>query len=1012
MLKKNEKRHLHQKLGAFILGNLKTYDQSDYFQAVNHLNMSFEELSKGIFQAENIILNIHAASLAIKKSAFERAFKYFSFADLQYKILKPYEIVVRDPKLIDVFKSNRLGYKDLNYAIKFGMAESMFLMQKFEQALLYVNEVLNSQINRHQKVKATYIKVRICSALMNRQDTQQLLLDGIESLESVLADFAVIVPDNPERQTQEVNDNCRQIKQMINKFNNENSFTELLNKDQEYQDLIKLIVNSLTFLYYMDVKKHIYIAIKTLLITIQKGLTPISPVLFAASFITTSFNKDYVSLSFLLGNYSLQMIMKPPYKNYAHIVYYVATLNFYAWQNHYKKCIQQLQKSVRWALESGDHHYVSFCSTNIRLLDTYRGKNLKQHVVISRNSEKQSNHVFFISSSDNDLTAFLLGQKPGFQEGNFTFSEDLIRESSYNMSSKYHLNLALEKLYFLSGNFETALEAGNICENLEKVYHGFQIEIEHNFYYCLIQLQMGFLHNTFYDIYDIIKPKLQELKRLSAYGSGNYLHKVYLIEAEIEKCKGNFEHASELYDKAIQEALNQEFINAAAIAAELAANYYLYKGRVSIGHSYMKDALKYYTRWGADAKVEWLKRHYPEIKRKSLKKEVSHRKNEYQILKSILNKTTVSEQIKVDELGKYLLDHLMKFTFSQQGVILILKQGNWYFLTCSDPTLSYLESESINMVKNEFPKKIFNYAINKKSSFILEKVNKIPLFENEAYLKDTKIDNIFCYPVMNTADLVGFIYLENLKKNIHSDFFTIVAEHVAIALANAIYNENMNQLHKELQLQEQKRINTVIETQEKERRRIAEELHDSVGQMLALIKLNFSRLESEAQLKLDNHRLLTQTSQLLDESCNEVRNISHNLMPPDFRRMTLVEIIEKLVKKMLNVNECSYQFHAYDVSATLPEAIKFTIYRIIQEILHNIVKHAAASNISVNLTQLEDGINLMVEDNGKGFDKSMVTMGLGLKNIHSRVQLLNGYFDIDSSLRRGTIYNITIPLNT
>jgi signal transduction histidine kinase len=130
-------------------------------------------------------------------------------------------------------------------------------------------------------------------------------------------------------------------------------------------------------------------------------------------------------------------------------------------------------------------------------------------------------------------------------------------------------------------------------------------------------------------------------------------------------------------------------------------------------------------------------------------------------------------------------------------------------------------------------------------------------------------------------------------------------------------------------------------------------------------------------------------------------------MPPDLKNKTLTEIAENLLKR----NGLAYQFQTYGLADNLSEAIKFTLYRVIQEIIHNIIKHASAKKIDMSITRTDDGINLMVEDDGIGFNTSLVNSGLGLKNIHSRVKLLNGYFDVDSSMNRGTIYNITIPLN-
>ena len=663
------------------------------------------------------------------------------------------------------------------------------------------------------------------------------------------------------------------------------------------------------------------------------------------------------------------------------------------------------------AREAGDHHYASFCSTNVRLLNTYRGKNLKKHILYSKKLEIENQHVFFISSSDSDLSAYLVGLKPGFLENKFDFSVDLIKEAEYNLSGRYHLNLALQKLYFLSRDSIKALDAGNACENLEDVYRGFQIKLEHYLFFCLSLLQAAYRNPILLkETLEKVTPKLEEFRRLSAFGSGNYLHKSLLIEAEIAKCKGDYEMATLLYDQAIQEAKAQNFIHHAAIAAELAGEYYLDKSRHHLASIYLKDALKSYSRWGADAKVEWMKQKYPHIiKDKASAKPISL--PGYQRIRDIINKSALSQVMNLPELGEVLLTNLVEQSKARFGVILIQQNNTWRVLLTNKPEWSGLENLLLSEIETQLPTKVLNFAINKAEMVILEEVKNITHFSDDPYFIHNSPSNIFCYPVLSGLGIEGLIYLEdiNSENTGKDDLFSLMIEYASISLANAIYNENLFRLNQELQVQEQKKMEAVIESQEKERKRIAEELHDSVGQMLALIKLNLSGMESSEELPNPGiNQLIIKTSQLLDESIDEVRTISHNLMPPDLKNKSLTEITENLLKR----NGLEYQFQTYGLTDNLSEAIKFTLYRIIQEIMHNIIKHASAKHIDMSITRTDDGINLMVEDDGIGFNTSLVNSGLGLKNIHSRVKLLNGYFDVDSSLNRGTIYNVTIPLKS
>ncbi len=1004
----HQKFELHQKIGHIILSGLDNYHRNSFFEAVNHLNACWESGKlKCTFTPTHILLNIQAARLAIKKSAFERAWKYYSFADQLVKYHQPSGIIVMDHKLMDLFEKKEISNDDLEFFIQFGYAETMFLMQKFDKALFYSNEVLKLKINRHQKILATLIKIRVCSALIYKNDVKNVLLDGLNSLESVLSDFGISFPDDPNDMLQQAVADSYEINQFVSGITEDTNFSALINPDQEYQDLMKLVMNSMTFVYYMDVRKNLFMGIKFLLMSFRNGLTPMTPVLFSVSFLSASISKSYVSMAFLLGKISLRMIEQPPFKSYAHIVYYIATLNFFAWENHYKVCVKKLKESVQLAREAGDHHYASFCATNIMLLNTYRGKNLKRHILYSKKSASQYQHVFFISSSDSDLGAYLAGVKPGFLDNKFDFSQDLIQEAEYNLSGRYHLNLALQKLYYLSGNYSKALEAGIACENLENVYRGFQIKLEHYLFFSLSLLQSVYRKDALLEeVLEKITPKLQEFRRLSAFGSGNYFHKALLIEAEIAKCNGEFETATLLYDQAIREAKAHKFIHHAAIAAELAGEYYLSKSRDYLAGNYLKYALKLYTKWGADAKVEWMKQKYPFI----IKSKVPVKPStlpDYQRIRNIIAKTALSQKMELAKLGGLLLSSLLEQSQARIGVILIQKNNIWQVLSANIPGLSGME-KPLSEIETKLPGKVLNFAINKAEKVLLEDVRKIAHFADDPYFVQSYPANIMCYPILSALGTEGLIYFEDINSSYtqNDDFFSLLIEYASIALANAIDNENLNRLNQELQVQEQKKMEAVIESQEKERKRIAEELHDSVGQMLALVKINLSGIEATDEFpKTENNQLIQKTSQLLDESIDEIRTISHNLMPPDLKSKSLTEIAENILKR----NGLKYQFQTYGLNDNLSEAIRFTLYRIIQEIIHNIIKHASAKQIDMSITRTDDSINLMVEDDGIGFNTNLVHPGLGLKNIHSRVKLLNGYFDVDSSLNRGTIYNVTIP---
>ncbi|HZV69038.1 MAG TPA: ATP-binding protein [Saprospiraceae bacterium] len=234
------------------------------------------------------------------------------------------------------------------------------------------------------------------------------------------------------------------------------------------------------------------------------------------------------------------------------------------------------------------------------------------------------------------------------------------------------------------------------------------------------------------------------------------------------------------------------------------------------------------------------------------------------------------------------------------------------------------------------------------------------------------------------------------------------------------YQREMNAKEVELQTQkikelEQKNIllslNSLIEGQEAERLRIAQDLHDGLGGLLTTVKAHFNSIQREIE-NVRNLNVYDKTNQLIDEACVEVRRIAHDMVPYSIKISGLAGALEDLKQSIIvRGPACELEIHNVD-PATIPENKSNMIFRIIQELTNNAVKHANASRIFIQLMQHEDTLHIMVEDNGKGFDINQVVSnrGLGLKSIDSRVNYLGGKINFDSSPGQGTIANIEIPL--
>jgi len=225
-----------------------------------------------------------------------------------------------------------------------------------------------------------------------------------------------------------------------------------------------------------------------------------------------------------------------------------------------------------------------------------------------------------------------------------------------------------------------------------------------------------------------------------------------------------------------------------------------------------------------------------------------------------------------------------------------------------------------------------------------------------------------------------------------------------------IRHKQKSLLEKEKMKQDKLRFKTAIESEEKERIRIAKDLHDGLGQLLSTAKLNLSGLDGS--LENDDGKLLTNSITILDDAVNEVRTISHNLMPTALINYDLIRAIDSLCEKINNSAQINIEFNHPEFIHSFNKETEITLYRIVQEMVNNMIKHSGTNKIDILLGSNNNSINLTIQDFGKGFDTDIMKedKGIGWQNIFSRVSMLNGNIDINSIKEKGTKIIVTFNI--
>lgn len=227
-----------------------------------------------------------------------------------------------------------------------------------------------------------------------------------------------------------------------------------------------------------------------------------------------------------------------------------------------------------------------------------------------------------------------------------------------------------------------------------------------------------------------------------------------------------------------------------------------------------------------------------------------------------------------------------------------------------------------------------------------------------------------------------------------------------------IYQHKIKKFNQTLQQKELEKqfevYDALIAGEEKERKRLAEELHDGIGAQLSGIKMSVEYLKSH--LKEEHSNLAEGIFNELNSSINELREISHNLQPSVIGVKGLHNALVDLIDHALLKQQTDIQLFYHITNLNTSEQLELTLFRMCTELLNNVMKHAKASKATLQLLSTGDTIQIVIEDNGVGFKPDTVIQGIGLINIRNRVEHEKGKMIIDSSEISGTTIIIELPI--
>ena len=222
--------------------------------------------------------------------------------------------------------------------------------------------------------------------------------------------------------------------------------------------------------------------------------------------------------------------------------------------------------------------------------------------------------------------------------------------------------------------------------------------------------------------------------------------------------------------------------------------------------------------------------------------------------------------------------------------------------------------------------------------------------------------------------------------------------------------EHNTMLQNQIEIHQKELLSTQVEIQRQTMQHIGREIHDNVGQKLTLASLYTQQLAFENKAPQVTESI-ENISKIINESLSELRELSRSLTDNSIEKNTIYQLVDQEVKKIKDLNLCSISFECNQKSNDLAYTQKAILFRIVQEFLQNSMKHAQCKSINIQLNFSLDNVQLLLEDDGKGFDVAKInTSGIGLANMQKRTEMIGGTFALVSSINKGTQLKVILPI--
>ncbi|MEH2105471.1 trifunctional serine/threonine-protein kinase/ATP-binding protein/sensor histidine kinase [Nostoc sp.] len=793
LISEGQKQATHLTIGRLMLSNTSTTEQEEkIFEIVNQLNIGAELINTQSERNQLANFNLLAGRKAKASAAYEAALRYFSLG---------IQLLAAD--------SWQRNY-DFTLILFESAAEAAFVCGDFTQMNSWVEEVLQNAQALLDKMKVYDIKIQAFSI---QKQLQAATTTGLEVLQALGINF----PSTRShlelgKALQKTADRLagREVEHLIN-----------LPQMQEAHQLAAMQILAILMTSSFREADEIlpFFILKMVDLSLEYGNTELSTVGYAMYGLILCGALGEIPLGYQFGQLALTLLERYDAQHLKCYISLVFNVGICHWQEPVQKTIKPLREAYQIGRNQGDIQFSGFCAGNVNLYSWACGQNL-----VEIEQQIAGYHHFFRQVQNqttlDDLAIYwqftlnLLGatENPCRLNGTVYREEQMLSRHQQTNDRTALAHLYCSKL-FLCYLFQDFPQAAANAQELEKCLNavlGLLIVPLFNFYDSLTALALysDALPSVQESLLEKVTTNQAIMQNWANYAPTNFLHKVYLVEAERHRVLGQKAEAIEMYDRAIAKATEHKYLNEQALSYELAARFYLQWGKEKIAQDYLFNAHYAYTRWGAKAKVEDLEKRYPQFFTQA------QRNSQFTTSKISSTSTTLStsldfnsilkashvlgREIKLDTLLTKLMTIVIENAGAEKGYLLLNQQTEWQIRVSgkidSDP-VKVTEAISIKTFSQPIlSNAIIDYVARTKDSVVLNDAVNEGNFTRDAYIHQQQPKSILCFPLLNQGNLIGIVYLEN---NLITGAFTpermevlnLLSSQAAISIENAtLYN--------------------------------------------------------------------------------------------------------------------------------------------------------------------------------------------------------------------------------